>query len=182
MVLNSRFLFILLCLTTSLLSCKNKSTQFFLDYQQEVVLPPVNKNWVLVSQPFQTYCQIRFEKNDTKRSKVHTIYLKKVILLSDEKEIFNSLQLMNVKIACPSISREKITFKSINTILSDSSVQYQLLGSTQDVKEFIKHKQFEIELYFSGQKRTNSVKATLILEFLVEGELIKTILHQRMLV
>lgn len=182
MIFSSRTICILLLLTTTLLSCKNKTTQFFIEYQQEVTLPADVENWVLDSRDIVTDCQVRFEKNDTKRSKVDKVYLKKVTLLSKEEGVFKSLKLKAINIACPAISRKKIAFTTVNTILTDSTVQYQLIGSMQDVKEFIKHKQFGIELYFSGQKRSKSVDATLILEFLVAGELIKTILHQRMLV
>jgi hypothetical protein len=182
MIFTNRSFYVLLFLSTFFGGCKNKTTQFFLDYKQEVTLPAAVKNWVLDLEAIQTDCQIRFEKNDTKRSKVDKVYLKKVTLLSDEQHVFKTVQLMTIKMASPAISRKKIAFKSVNTILSDSSVQYQLMESVENVKEFIKHKQFSIELNFSGEKRKMPVKATLILEFLVEGELIKTILHQRMLV
>ena len=66
--------------------------------------------------------------------------------------------------------------------MTDTSIQFQLIESVQDVKEFIKHSQFSIELNIRGENLKKKTNATLILEFLVEGELIKTILHQRMLV
>lgn len=182
MIFKNYSYFVILFLTTFLVSCKNKTTQFFIDYQQEVSLPANVKNWVLVSDAIQTDCQVRFEKNDTKRSKVHQIFLKNITIVSDEKGELSTLKLKAINMDCPSISRRKIGFKRINTVLTDSSIQFQLMESVQDVKEFIKHKQFGIELFFQGEKKKQAVRATLILEFLVEGELIKTILHQRMLV
>lgn len=175
-------LFVILFLITFLFSCKNKTTQFFIDYQQEIVLPEGNQIWKIEASDIQTDCQVRFEKNDTKRSKVHQIFLKNITLISDDPSTLQALQLKSIQMECPSISMKKIKFKSVNTVLSDSSIQFQLMESVEDVKEFIKHNQFSVELYLKGNPLKKQTKATLILEFLVQGELIKTILHQRMLV
>ena len=182
MIYRNRSFIILMFLTTLLLSCKNKTTQFFIDYQQEVILPEGTNRWVVEANDIQTDCQVRFEKNDTKRSKVHKIFLKNITLVSAQEGILKSVQLKAIHMQCPSISKKRIEVGNINTVYSDTSVQFQLMESVEDVKEFIKHHQFSIELYFSGEKLKKEIDATLILEFLVEGELIKTILHQRMLV
>ena len=182
MIFKNRSIFIFLFLTTFLLSCKNKTTRFFIDYQQEVVFPEGTYRWIIESNDIQTDCRVRFEKNDTKRSKVHKIFLKKITLVSQDKMNFNALQLKALHMQCPAISKKRIDFGSVNTVVSDTSVQFQLLGMEEDVKEFIKHNQFSIELSLIGYKLSKKSNATLILEFLVEGELIKTILHQRMLV
>lgn len=182
MIFKPQSFFVFFFLTSILLSCKNKTTQFFIDYQQEVMLPEGKRDWVIESANIKTDCRVRFEKNDTKRSKVHQIFLKNITLISAEKNLFKSLQLKSVRMQCPSISRRKIDFKNVHTVLSDSSIQFQLMESVEDVKEFIKHTQFSISLNLRGEKLKKQINAILVLEFLVEGELIKTILHQRMLV
>ena len=182
MIFKKRYIFVFLFLTTFLLSCKNKTTQFFIDYQQEVLFPEGTNRWVIETDAIETDCQVRFEKNDTKKSKVHQIFLKNITLVSENKEVLKSLQLKTIHMECPAISKKRIAYGNVNTVLSDTSVQFQLLESVEDVKEFIKHSQFSVELTMRGAKLREKVSATLILEFLVEGELIKTILHQRMLV
>ncbi len=178
----SPFFLAFLFLTVFLSGCKNKNTQFFINYPQEVTLPAETNRWTIAIEDIQTDCRVRFEKNDTKRSKVDNIVLKNIALLSQEEIDFKKVELRTIHMQCPSISKKRIAFKDINTIYTDSSVQFQLLNSEEDVKEFIKHNQFSIELKMRGEKLKKKIKATIILEFLVEGELIKTILHQRMLV
>ncbi len=165
-----------------LFACKNKNTQFFIDYQQEVTLLEGTNRWEINLEDIQTDCRVRFEKNDTKRSKVDKILLKSITLIGDKEIDFKILKLKTIHMQCPSTSKKRIPFKNKHNIYSDSSVQFQLLDSDEDVKEFIKHNQFSVELKMSGEKLEKKKKITVILEFLVEGELIKTILHQRMLV
>ncbi len=182
MIFNGRPLFLFILLTAFLCSCKNKKTQFFLAYQQEVMIPDGKNKWVIQTGDIQTDCRVRFEKNDTKRSKVDRVFLKRITLVSENTTALESLQLKSVRMECPSISMKKIGFENVNTVLSDTSIQFQLMQSVEDVKEFVKHNQFSLELNLLGTPLKKRINATLILEFLVEGELIKTILHQRMLV
>ena len=153
-----------------------------MNYQQEVMLPEGKNNWVIESEAIQTDCRVRFEKNDTKRSKVDQIFLKSITFKGLESEVIQNLELKSISMECPSISNKKISFKKVHSIVNGNTIQFQLQESIEDVKEFIKHDQFSITLNLMGPRLDKKINATLILEFLVEGELIKTILHQRMLV
>lgn len=144
------------------------------------------KDLLVESPEITTDCRVRFEKNDTKRSKVRKVYLKNILLSIDSSESLEvfppNMILKEVYFTGNSIQEQKIRFSVAIDEFSEQNIKIQLIGSETDIKEFVKRDKFAVRLKFKNPPLKSNIKVKIQFDFLVEGELIKTILHQRILV
>lgn len=175
------FLLQLIILTNA---CTTKETHFFIRYQSAVSQNSSNQEIVISSENIALHAQQTLEQNNTKKSKVSWCELRNIYLLFDTittlQEITSpkKIILMNA-----SEKMKEVQFEKKYITLDTNCIKIQLEKGTTNLKELIKGDSFRCQLIFDEKlfpKKSTAQKIQL--EFLVKGELIKVILHQRILV
>lgn len=173
-----------------LAACQTKLTQFVIDYSAPLDKPVEFGNFASFSTPeMKTDCRVRFEKNSTKRSKVRKIHLKNISFSSPgessdpEREKAFISQLKHIYISSPSYPEHKVLFRKLDVQREGNDIVAELKGSDDDLIDFIKQDRFSMRFEFD---RTGGLapgqEMQVAIGFFVEGELIKTILYQKILV
>ncbi len=167
-------------------ACKTKLTQFTIDYSTALENRVQSRELISFSTPeMKTDCRVKCERNDTKRSKVKRIHLKKVSFLCDsEKSAMHFVkQLKNIYISSPSYAEQKITFKKLNTQNIGDGLIVELSGAEQNLINFIRQDRFSMRFEFENTEDfPEFINMQAYIEFFVEGELIKTNLYHKILV
>lgn len=179
---------VLICFSLLILSgaCKMKLTRFHLDYNAVTDQPFENGQVISFRTPeVKTDCRVRFERNNTKRSKVKRIYLSKLRFSSDSLQSisFPYKKLKKIYISSPSYSEKEISLKNSKITRSATQFVIQLKDSDPDIIDFIKQDRFSMRFDFEKTSDSQDKKSMYVnIELFVEGELIKTNLYHKILV
>lgn len=167
-------------------ACKKKMTQFDIDYSAVLKTPVVSRDLVSVStEEMKTDCRIKFERNDTKRSKVKKIFLKSLAFSADSQksEIYYLKHLKHIYISCPNFAEQEISFKKLNEHNTGDDFTVEVSGSGHNLLEVIKEDRFSMRFEFERTKDfPEFIRMYTRIVFFVEGELIKTNLYHKILV
>lgn len=167
------------------ISCRKKYTEFFLEYGSEVQSKVLGDTREIWSDAIPTNCQVVLEKNNTKRSKVASAVLKNVFISVQDTTMLQpeKIAVKRIRIQGEDNKEKEISFQR-SFISSDDTknIKIQLIDSETDLKELIKGKDFRLRIELNGKGAISIAPVNIKLEFLVRGELIKVILHQRILV
>ena len=164
-------------------SCKDKMTQFHINYDTQSSHPVMSAQTVSFATPeIKTDCRVRFERNNTKRSKVKRIYIKKIrFYANDEKSSMLLLKIKAVYISSPDYAEQQISLKKSNEVSTQSEFGILLKDSDHNLIDFLKQDRFSMRFDFENNTGLPE-NMTADLEFFVEGELIKTNLYHKILV
>lgn len=180
---------ILCCLAAVLLilgACKTKLTQFTIDYTSPLEAHAGAANLISFStESMKTDCRVKFERNDTKRSKVKRIHLKRLVFSCDSQksEMYLVKKLKNIYISSPNYAEQKISFRKLNPENTGSSLIVELSGSDQELINFIRQDRFAMRFEFEKTPDfPEYIQLYAHIELFVEGELIKTNLYHKILV
>lgn len=163
-----------------LFACKTKTTHFHLTYNAEIEVAEGREAFVSVLTPeIKTNCRVRFERNNTKRSKVRKVYLKHFTLTNVVPNGKPLPVLDAAFISSPDYPERKISFRKSDG--NAESLTFDVIGSADDLQDYIKQDRFSMRFSFVN-KGIAEGKIQVKMDFLIEGELIKTNLFHKILV
>lgn len=166
--------------------CKIKLTQFTIAYGSVLENRAEHADLVSFSTPeMKTDCRVRFERNDTKRSKVKRIHLQKLNFTCDAQKSMMAFvgSLKNIYISSPSYAEHKIAFRKLKTTRSGNDLTVELEGSSDELINFIKQDRFAMRFEFEKTADfPENIDLLADMTFFIEGELIKTNLYHKILV
>lgn len=165
--------------------CKTKLTQFTIAYGSMLENRTESADLVSFSTPeMKTDCRVRFERNDTKRSKVKRIHLQKLSFTCNAQKSMMAFvrNLKNIYISSPSYAEHKIAFRKLKTTYTNDELIVELEGSSDELINFIKQDRFVMRFEFETADFPEKIDLLAEMTFFVEGELIKTNLYHKILV
>lgn len=167
----------LLLLTSTLFftSCKKKLTQFYLDYNSELVIPSTFGNFVpfsLNTPENTTNSSFEFENNDTDAGRVKSIYLEDLdmSIISPSGETFSFLNSIEMFLSSPSQAERRVAFKTDIPSTAGTTLTLDLEGI--DLKEYIKESTFTLRLkVVTDETMPQDVEVNIYSNFLVDAKI-----------
>lgn len=168
---------ILIVLVLCASGCKKKLTQFYLNYNSEVVIPSTFGQIVPISintPAINSNSTQEFEVNNTKKKYIESIFLKEMnlIIISPTNETFSFLNSLEVFISSDNFPEKKVAFKySIPATVGDTIICDL---SDTDLQEYIKEETFDLRIATeSDETIPEDVSVEIQTKFLVDAKLRK---------
>ncbi len=167
-------LFTLLILLTG---CKKKLTQFYIDYNSQVVIQSTFGQMIpfsVMTPEITTNSEAEFESNNTNKDHIESIYLQDLILsiTSPQGETFSFLNSVEIFISSPSMTEKKVAFK--NSIPSNVGTELICDLVSLDLQSFVKDDRFTIRIEtITDETIPQDVYINVYSNFFVDAKLIK---------
>ena len=160
----------------TLTACKNKLTQFYVDYDSKATIPssvPVSSPFSIWTPEQETNSSFEFESNDTRSDKIQEILLKDLVItiIAPDNRDFSFLKEVDIYIDAENLPQQKLAFKhDIPT-----SIGREIICETIDFdfQEYIKEETFVVRLRTVKRELiTEDVEINIYTNFLVDAKLI----------
>ncbi|GEM_PF-260122 len=169
--------FSLFMLLIILLSCKNKATQFEMDYDSKVIIP----SSVAISTPFDvntpeqtTNAEETFAINDTRKDRIESIVLIDLVMtITDPPEkTFSFLNELDIFIKSPSLPEKRVAYRYDIPDNVDDEIICKV--TENDLQEYIKAEEFSIRVKATTDELiSEDIEINVYTNFLVDAKLIK---------
>lgn len=167
----------LLMLIVLVAGCKDKATQFNMDYNSKVVIPssiPVNTPFDVSSPEQTTNSTETFAINNTNKERIEKIVLEELVLTITDppEETFSFLNDIDIFINASSLPEERIAYRYDIPDGVDDEIHCEMTGT--DLQAYIKKEEFSIRIASTTDEIiTKDVEINVYTNFLVDAKLIQ---------
>ena len=169
-------LLIFLILVLFFVGCKNKLTQFHIEYNTPAIIQssvPINVPFNVYTPEQETNSSVEFEVNDTRKDLIELILLEELTIeiTAPEQQNFNFLKSIEVFIDSENFTERKVAFNE-NVPSNVKKITCEVLDV--DLQDYIKEDHFSIRIKtVTDQVLTNDVELDIYSKFFVDAKLFK---------